>query len=94
MYLCFTSTTVFTINNKLKLVFALTKPMSKNLSTVIYNWLKELKIPVSKTYIRQQLLSHPDYPSLLSITDTLTELRIENIAVQIQKNQLYKVDRI
>ena len=50
-----------------------------------------MKIPVSKTYIKKQLLSHPDYPSLLSITDTLTELRIENTAVQIQKDQLHEI---
>jgi protein-disulfide isomerase/uncharacterized membrane protein len=66
--------------------------MSASISTTVYNWLKEMKIPVSKTYIKQQLLSHPDYPSLLSITDTLTELRIENTAVQIQKDQLHNVD--
>jgi protein-disulfide isomerase len=51
-----------------------------------------MKIPVSKTYIKKQLLSHPDYPSLLSITDILTELRIENTAVQIEKDQLHEVN--
>lgn len=66
--------------------------MSASISTTVYNWLREMKIPVSKTYIKQQLLSHPDYPSLLSITDTLTELKIENAAVQIQKDQLHEVD--
>jgi len=66
--------------------------MSVSTSTAVYNWLQEMKIPVSKTYIKEQLLSHPDYPSLLSITDTLNELRIENVAVQIQKDQLYEVN--
>ncbi|HEU5166858.1 MAG TPA: vitamin K epoxide reductase family protein, partial [Chitinophagaceae bacterium] len=66
--------------------------MSTSISTTVYNWLREMKIPVSKTYINQHLLSHPEYPSLLSITDTLTELRIENAAVQIQKDQLHEVD--
>lgn len=47
-----------------------------------------MKIPVSRTYIKQQLLSHPDYPSLLSITDTLDELDIQNTALQIEKEQL------
>jgi len=66
--------------------------MSVNLSTTLYKWLRELKIPISKSYLKQQLLSHPDYPSLLSITDILTDLRIENTAVEIQKDQLHEVD--
>ena len=56
--------------------------------TILYGWLKKLKISVSKNYIRQQLNSHPDYPSLLSITDTLDELGIDNTAIQIEKEQL------
>ena len=67
------------------------KPMSQNLSATVYTWLKELKIPVSKTYLKQQLLSHPDYPSLLSITDTLNELGIDNAAVQVEKEQLGEI---
>ncbi|HMK17153.1 MAG TPA: vitamin K epoxide reductase family protein [Chitinophagaceae bacterium] len=66
--------------------------MSAKIITTVYDWLREMKIPVSKTYIKQKLLSHPDYPSLLSITDTLTDLRIENTAVQIEKDQLHEVD--
>ena len=65
--------------------------MSQNLSATVYTWLKELKIPVSKTYLKQQLLSHPDYPSLLSITDTLNELGIDNAAVQVEKEQLGEI---
>jgi thiol-disulfide isomerase/thioredoxin len=65
--------------------------MSANISTTVYNWLREMKIPVSKTYLKHQLLSHPDYPSLLSITDSLNELGIENTAVHIEKEQLHDV---
>lgn len=65
--------------------------MSASLHITVYNWLKELKIPVSKSYIKKQLLSHPDYPSLLGITDTLDELGIENTAVQIEKEQLVEL---
>jgi len=65
--------------------------MSDNLTITLYNWLRELKIPISKTYLKQQLHCHPDYPSLLSITDTLTDLGIENTTVQIQKDQLHEV---
>lgn len=66
--------------------------MSEKLSGIVFSWLRELKIPVSKSYIKQQLLSHPDYPSLLSITDTLTGLGIENAAVQIEKEKLEELE--
>ena len=66
--------------------------MSINLSTTVSGWLNKLNIPVSRKYIHQQLNSHPDYPSLLSITDTLDHLGIENAAVQIEKDQLHEVD--
>ena len=65
--------------------------MSVTINTTVHTWLQELKIPASKTYIKQQLFSHPDYPSLLSITDTLNELGIENTAVHIEKGQLHEV---
>lgn len=50
-----------------------------------------MKIPVSKNYLNEQLQSHPDYPSLLSITETLDELGIENIAIEIPKEHLHEV---
>ncbi len=62
--------------------------MSQILSTQIADWLHQLEIPVSKKYLKQQLLSHPDYPSLASITDVLDELDIENTVLEIEKEQL------
>ena len=65
--------------------------MSANVCTTVYNWLRELRIPISKTYFRQQLKTHPEYPSLLSITDTLDELGIANTAIKIEKEQLHEI---
>lgn len=65
--------------------------MPQSVHVIVHNWLQEMKIPASKTFIRQQLLSHPDYPSLLSITDTLDDLGIENAAVQIEKDRLHEM---
>ncbi|OQY76047.1 MAG: hypothetical protein B6D44_00280 [Ignavibacteriales bacterium UTCHB2] len=50
-----------------------------------------MKIPVSKAYLKQQLLSHSDYPSLLSITDTLDELGIDNAALVVEKEKLNEI---
>jgi protein-disulfide isomerase len=62
--------------------------MSQNLSFQVSSWLNQLKITVSGNYLKTQLQSHPDYPSLASITDVLDELGIENTAIEIEKGQL------
>lgn len=51
-------------------------------------WLWRLEVPVSEKILEQQLLSHPDYPSLLSITDTLDALGVENMALVVDKDKL------
>ena len=43
----------------------------------IIEWLKFLKFKVPKKYFRLRLESHPDYPSLLAVHDTLKEFGIE-----------------
>ena len=50
-----------------------------------------MNIPVSKSYLHQQLLSHPAYPALSSITDTMDELDIENAALQIEKEKIQEM---
>lgn len=50
--------------------------------------MKALKVPVSKSYLANHLQQHPDYPSVLSITDTLDELGIDNMALEIEKENL------
>lgn len=55
---------------------------------LMQRWLWRLEVPVSKKILEQQLLSHPDYPSLLSITDTLDALGVENMALVVDKDKL------
>jgi len=62
-----------------------------SLEQQLRQWLSLLKFPVSQKYLQQELLSHPDYPSLLSITDTLDKLGIENAALLIDKNKLEEI---
>lgn len=56
--------------------------------TKVSQWLKKLKIPVSESYVRLRLESHPDYPSLLAIKDTLEELNIPSNAYETDKTHL------
>lgn len=58
---------------------------------LLYQWLLLLKIPISKKYLRRLLVTHPDYPSLLSVTDTLSRLGLNHIALNISKNHLTEV---
>lgn len=58
---------------------------------IVYKWLRKLKIGISFSFLRDKFLSHPYYPSLLSITDTLEELGIESYAMQIEKIKLDKI---
>src|SRR6266496_933878 len=62
--------------------------MAAKMETIVSRWLHSLKIPVSPSYLRDKLCSHPDYPSLVSITDTLDELGIDNAALVVDKEKL------
>jgi ABC-type bacteriocin/lantibiotic exporter with double-glycine peptidase domain len=63
----------------------------KPLLWLLIRWLQKLNIPVSARYIKEKFLSHPDYPSLLSITDSLNELGIENAALVVDKEKLNEI---
>lgn len=43
----------------------------------VSRWLMQTGIPVSTTFIRIRLESHPDYPSLTAVQDTLEEIGVE-----------------
>lgn len=54
----------------------------------ITEFLAYLKIPVSAAYFERLLLSHADYPSLLSISDVLNRLGVLNVTGKIEKSRL------
>jgi Vitamin K epoxide reductase family/Thioredoxin len=55
---------------------------------IVSAFLACLGIPISKRYVQNLVLSHPDFPSLLSVSDTLQRLGIEHAAVRIKKEEL------
>lgn len=65
--------------------FATRNEMKSDLTNLLYSWMKELSVDISKDYLHKKLLAHPDYPSLLSITDTLHELGIHNEAYEMER---------
>ncbi len=42
-------------------------------------------------YLKDRLLSHPDYPSIASITDTLDDLGIDNAAMVVDKEKVIEL---
>jgi len=64
------------------LTFTFRKTNAVAVSTAL---IKRLKIPVSGFTIKSSLENHPDYPSLLSLSDSLTSWSVPNQAMQLDK---------
>lgn len=62
--------------------------MKDNSIESIKNLLKIFNIKFTSEYIEESILTHQDYPSLLSISDTLNQYSIENITVKIDLKKL------
>lgn len=60
------------------------------LEHTIGRWLRKLGAVVSPRLLREKLQTHPDYPSLLSVTDVLDELHIDNVALQMDTGRLHE----
>ena len=58
----------------------------------IVDYLKFLKIPISEEYCKKTILSHPDYPSLLSVSDSLQQLGIPSQIGKIEEEHLSKIE--
>lgn len=53
--------------------------------------LKELNVNYTKEYLEDLILTHPNYPSLLSISETLDHYNIENLTIKINADKLSKI---
>lgn len=62
--------------------------MTTSIETTVHQWLLVMRIRIEKDYVRERLMSHPDYPSALSITSFLDDLEIENGVAQIEVDKL------
>ena len=55
---------------------------------IVSEFLHFLKIPVSKKYVEKIIRAHPDFPSLLSISDVFQRLGVNHRVARIEKEQL------
>lgn len=58
---------------------------------VILDYLQHLNISVSNTYFRKSVASHPEYPSILSLSDTLERLEIKHAVAKVQEEDLENI---
>ena len=68
------------------------KDYSDNIPVIVSKLLRLFGIRVTFTTIKRTLRSHPDFPTLLSISESLTEWGIKTEAVQGTINDLSKAD--
>jgi len=59
---------------------------------IFADYLAALNIPVSRRYFRKQVASHPDYPSLLSVSDTLQKLGIPHGVARMDRENLENLE--
>lgn len=62
------------------------------ITNVLHELFKNSSIRINKSTIEEKLLQHPDYPSLFSITNTLSNFGIPNKAVRISNEQLEQLE--
>ncbi|MBL7724312.1 MAG: vitamin K epoxide reductase family protein [Chitinophagaceae bacterium] len=65
--------------------------MSNTPEFILADWLSRIGMRVSRTLIYKQVRSHPDYPSLLAVTETLDYLGIRNVAFVSDKETIADV---
>jgi len=58
-----------------------------NAEAVVYSMLKQLNIKVTEETCRNCLIDHPEYPSLIALSDCLSDWKIPNYAYRISKEE-------
>jgi uncharacterized membrane protein len=66
-------------------------PSEKNAFVAVNNLLKIAKVKVTETTLKSKLLQHSDFPTLISLSDVLTDLKVDNMATQINPYQLSEI---
>ncbi|WGQ10177.1 vitamin K epoxide reductase family protein [Pedobacter gandavensis] len=63
----------------------------ENCIEVTSKLLSALNVKVTSSTLEKDITFHPDYPSLLSISDTLGKYGVDNISVKIQPSKLHQL---
>jgi len=61
--------------------------LSDNATTTLYGLTHGLRARVTRATVQDELQRYPDFPSLLSLSDLLTDWRIDNTALQLNTGE-------
>jgi uncharacterized membrane protein len=70
-------------------MFSFTK--QQNADAAVHKLLKHFSVNIDPAAISAELEKHPDYPSLLAVSDVLTNFNIENAAFHVEPDELANV---
>lgn len=59
-----------------------------NITQVTFTYINLFKVSVTRKAVTEKMSIHPDFPSMLAISDILHEYGIENYAVRIDKEKI------
>lgn len=63
-----------------------------NALLTLLTYIKAMRIRVTRKSVEETLLSHPDYPSMLSLSDALNKWHVENGVVKMSPGDLLKLN--
>ncbi|GAA4421074.1 hypothetical protein GCM10023187_56740 [Nibrella viscosa] len=66
-------------------------PTEKNAYDALAYLIQASRLPITGKSVKEQLYLHPDFPSLLSMSDVLTEWKVSNLATRIIPEQLTEI---
>lgn len=58
---------------------------------VAYTLCSKLRVPVTQGFLSRKLQDHPDYPSLLSVSDVLSAIKVDNLTVKVERQKVYEI---
>lgn len=79
-------------NRRFIYMFHFLDPRENNIVTSTEQLLRLLKVKVCFTELRNTLGEHPDYPSLLSVTDSLKKWKVDSVGVKVSFDELCSLD--
>ncbi|WP_020598438.1 vitamin K epoxide reductase family protein [Spirosoma panaciterrae] len=72
------------------LVHSFLSDTDANASATLYALLKRMDVKVTRATVQESLERHPDFPSLLSLSDVLTDWQVESAALQLNTTEQFR----
>ncbi|WP_019990225.1 vitamin K epoxide reductase family protein [Rudanella lutea] len=66
-------------------------PVEKNAYDALAYLIQVARLPITAKTVKEELYLHPDFPSLLAMSDLLTEWKVSNLATRIRPEQLVEI---